>query len=156
MITVDSDVAGLKKQVEAGIVPHIIAYEILIQIIELSDTDETHSEMEVMLSKRQDDLRQGERLLDYDYYFGGQIFIVENYNDLKDIKGMKKGSGGELFSLLDGGIIFDIADPIEGYIRLCLITTNSGGDFWYVPIQFLQSCPELARAVLEAKNDRNG
>jgi len=66
---------------------------------------------------------------------GGNVYIVEAYDDLKDVMGLSPLSGAHYISLLDGVPIFDCAFYLasEQWMMFMLATNNAGGNSYYVP-----------------------
>jgi len=67
-------------------------------------------------------------------YFGGDIFLVENEQDLKEIDLPYDGSNVDR-NITEGAAVFDIAEWILGgmYAQLMLITNNGGGNTYVIP-----------------------
>jgi len=153
MITVNPDLAELKAQVESREVPPEIAFDVLAGVLLIvSDVDSDGSEMTVMLKKD-----VGQRTIDFDYYCGGEIFIVETLQDLDKVVGIlpkdrRDNPDVTTAPITEGGYIFDIADDkdLVNYVKLCLITNNSGGNQYYVPKRLKLSCVYIQLAIKEA------
>jgi hypothetical protein len=156
MIQVDPSLAGFKLQVELGRVPPEIAINILFGILNLADVDPSDTEMTIMLKKS-----DGLKILDFDHYSGGDIFIVEKLQDLTQIVGIlpadRRDDPSNMTAPIDeGGYVFDVAEDYGKWVLLCLITNNSGGNMYFVPQHLKASCVYIQMAIKEASNDRNG
>jgi hypothetical protein len=92
----------------------------------------------------------------FQYYFGGDVYVAECLEDLKQIdtldticpKGLVYDSleGSRWANLLESaGAVFDIAECVGDFYRFWLATNNSGGNTYYVPKSF--ACDSLSASV---------
>ena len=84
-------------------------------------------------------------------YFGGDIFVVESLEDLKEIStGMPK-SNTEHFSLFEQPTAFDVAEWSKDnrYVHISLFTNNNGGSLYIIPKEIADSTYNV-RGSIEA------
>lgn len=68
----------------------------------------------------------------YTDMYGGTVNVVEDFEDLEDITVFNLDVKGEL-SLANAVGTFDVFDKHEGFYEICNVTTNSGGNSYYIP-----------------------
>jgi hypothetical protein len=75
-----------------------------------------------------------------DYLFGGEVFLVEEKEDLKQILTIMPG-----VYLFDSNSAYDIYEvlPDKTYLMLCLITNNSGGNTYFIPYDLAMAWPTV-------------
>jgi hypothetical protein len=78
--------------------------------------------------------------LSFSDYFGGDVYLVESEEDLKEIPvyfGNEDDPEKENLFFMPGG--FDIcewSDKSKKFVLLVLLCTNAGGPTWFVPEEF--------------------
>jgi hypothetical protein len=147
MIKLESDLTKLEAQVNSSIIPAVIVTDTLFMLMSVA---EVNNKALSLLLKSEDP-----KVLDLSAYLGGNVYVVETYLDLYQVRGLKKAST-ETASILDGGYIFDVAERFDEYIKLILISNNGGGNTFFVPTLFIPSCMYLNMALRERKNVSNG
>jgi len=107
------------------------------------------SEIEDIVNKfrRQEDIA-GE--FDFEEYFGGCVFLVEELSDLKEIlTHVVNIESNEWDNLLNTHSSFDIAEYVcnGNYAFIFDITNNSGGPSYYIPRAIADQCDHVAMAI---------
>jgi hypothetical protein len=96
---------------------------------------------------------------DYDYLLGAAPQLIENYNDLKEIK-IVDYSIENFKDITETAGIFEIAEQLYGgkYTLLYNTTSNSGGVAYYIPSKYYMSCNNIIKSIAlsnEEKSDVN-
>ena len=87
--------------------------------------------------------------IDFQYYFGGEIYIIEVYKDLVNIESWSERGDYNYASILEEPTQFDICQYTEdkSFVILCMITNNSGGNTYFIPARFVKLCPNLEKTI---------
>ena len=85
---------------------------------------------------------------------GGDFYIVESPEDLKEIKTFHFGRTGEFLTLAEASGAFDEMTKIgeDEYVTLLVITNNSGGNTYFIPIDIYNG----SRFLIESYSLTNG
>lgn len=98
----------------------------------------------------------------FSYMLGGDVYVVETVDDLKEIQVLKSiDADGNIVGWLDKSGIraaniteaagdFDAADfilPDNNFIALFMATNNSGGNVYYIPKEVFDQCPNIVESV---------
>jgi len=87
---------------------------------------------------------------DFEYWFGGPVFIVEDMCDLNQITTMiDDGSGRRWTSILENSDSFDVCEYVmDGrYVQIVNITTDAGGNTYMVPRNIADQVPYIAESI---------
>jgi len=87
----------------------------------------------------------------FDYYLGGNVYVVESFLDIKQIPTSipNAGSADGWATLFEASDAFDICEwVLDGkYVQLTQITNNSGGDTWLIPAHAAELVPTLLQSI---------
>lgn len=87
--------------------------------------------------------------------FGGDFFLVEKEDDLKEIFTMVEDeTTGKWLNITEVASTFDEARYTEkgDFAVLCMITNNAGGPLWYIPREIADTCSNI-RTSISLSND---
>jgi hypothetical protein len=87
-----------------------------------------------------------------DEILGGGIFLVESEEDLKEVPTTIPG-----ISLFEKADSYDICEvtPDGLFVTIVLITNNSGGNTYMIPIELANTLPNVLRSIELTKNANN-
>ena len=93
----------------------------------------------------------------FEIWFGGNVYEIENEEDLKEITGWKEE--GWFQTLDQGPCSFDICDWLNlkqlrlknleknKWVEIFLVTTNSGGPAYFIPGHIALKCPNVLKSI---------
>lgn len=81
---------------------------------------------------------------DYEYLLGGVPQLIENFNDLKEIKIIDFAAEVPK-DITERAGMFEVAEYLatKKFMLLYNTTSNSGGVGYYIPSKFYASCPNI-------------
>jgi hypothetical protein len=98
-----------------------------------------------------DELRGTDLLLGTDFQgeFGGGFYLVETYEDLKQIISLVYDTSNNRFrDITEMPTVFDVCEYIDyEYIQILLCTNNAGGDTYLVHKHFTEKCPNIEKSI---------
>ena len=82
--------------------------------------------------------------IDFMYYLGGYVHVVENFDDLKEITTWKEKNDTEWYNIIEKADEFDVLEKLNNhYFLVYNVTNNSGGHSYYVPTDIANKCENL-------------
>ena len=88
---------------------------------------------------------------DFESYFGGFMYLIEDYDELDLIKTsrLRSPDDDEWLSILEEPDSFDdcrwIADG--RYVVIFMATNNAGGNTYFVPKEIADKCPNVTKSI---------
>jgi hypothetical protein len=87
-------------------------------------------------------------LADFQSEFGGGFYLIESYDDLKNIMTVEMNEDGSHKNLTQTAALFDVCFPIdENYIQIMLCTNDAGGDTYLIPNDIAKRCPYVQESI---------
>jgi hypothetical protein len=84
---------------------------------------------------------EGDENESFEFLFGGNLFIIENLDELSNIKGASNAS------LLEACDMYDVAEYTDKFAIFALITNNSGGNSYAIPRHIADMCPNVDASI---------
>lgn len=89
--------------------------------------------------------------IDFEYYFGGNVNLIETYEELGQISTTKVSVGDRnaWATILETADAFDDCRYIGdgSFVVIFMATTDSGGDTYYIPREIADKCHNVALSV---------
>ena len=86
----------------------------------------------------------------FEYNFGGDVFLIETLDDVEQIPtSVDDGTGHKYKTLMEIADSFDVCEEIlDGeYIHIVVIATNSGGNTYLVPKEIAGKCQNISLSI---------
>ena len=80
---------------------------------------------------------------------GGDIYLLENVEELSAIETSAEGPDGSYLSILDTSDFFDSCHylPSLKFVMIVIVTSDAGGNAYFVPEHIANMCPNVALSV---------
>lgn len=87
----------------------------------------------------------------FEYVLGGDIFLVERFDDLCYIQTTKVDINGKWMTLLQTSDAFDACEWIGDYVYIFYATNNAGGPSFWVPKSIVEESGFLRDSIEKTK-----